>query len=93
VQLSVYAALLADDAQEAFFLALDNKQARAIALDESALADVGRAIERLKNIFSRLRSGAPLAAQGIESACRWCELQGLCRKQYWHEYRTTDSPA
>ncbi len=85
VQLPVYVLLLAGGVREAGYLSVDNKQARMVSLDEGALGEVGEAMARLQNIFSRLRSGAPLPAQGIDSACRWCELQGLCRKQYWHD--------
>jgi len=93
VQLPVYAALLEDDVQEAFYLAIDNRQVRRIGKDDGVLADVEQAIERLKNIFVRIRGEAPLVAQGTESACQWCELHGLCRKQYWHDDGTTDPAA
>lgn len=85
VQLPVYVLLLADDVHEAGYLSVDNGQALMVSLDEEALGETGEAMTRLQNIFSRLRAGAPLPAQGIDSACQWCELQGLCRKQYWHD--------
>ncbi len=85
VQLPVYVLLLAGGVREAAYLSVDSKQARLVSLDEGALGEVGEAMARLQNIFSRLRTGAPLPAQGIDSACQWCELQGLCRKQYWHD--------
>jgi ATP-dependent helicase/nuclease subunit B len=93
VQLPVYVLLLAGDVREAAYLSVDNKQARMVAMDQSALEDVEKAMTRLQNIFSRLRAGAPLPAQGVASACQWCELQGLCRKQYWHEDGTTNPAA
>lgn len=83
VQLPVYIALLSDDVQEAFFLALDRDDARPVPLDEQTLAEAKQSIERLRNIFARMHQGASFPAQGVEAVCRWCEMQGLCRKEYW----------
>jgi ATP-dependent helicase/nuclease subunit B len=83
VQLPVYAVLLAEGAQEALFLSLDGGQARSVSLDSQTLAEAGKAIERLRNIFARMREGGSFRAQGIDAVCRWCEMQGLCRKEYW----------
>lgn len=83
VQLPVYTALLGEQTCEALFLALDGRRAQAIALSDDATAEVGNAINRLAQIFARLHGGAQLPAQGIESECRYCEMSGLCRKQYW----------
>jgi ATP-dependent helicase/nuclease subunit B len=83
VQLPVYAALVGDETREAFFLALDGKQAQVIALDEEAFGEIGKAIARLAEIFARMRRGASLPAQGIEAVCHRCEMTGLCRKPYW----------
>jgi len=83
VQLPVYAALLGEQAHEALFLALEGERAQSVSLDESAKQEIGNAIERLAAIFSRLRSGAPMPAQGVDSACQFCEMAGLCRKKYW----------
>ena len=83
VQLPVYAALVGEQTREAFYLALDGKQAQAIAIGEDVLCEVDTAIDRLAEIFSRLRRGAPLPAQGVASVCERCELTGMCRKPYW----------
>jgi len=83
VQLPVYAALLGPETRQVFYLALDGKQAQAIAMDDDANSEIGKAIDRLADVFARLRGGAPLPAQGIESVCRHCEMSGLCRRQYW----------
>ncbi len=83
VQLPVYVALAGELTREAFFLALNGKEARTIPLGGSVSGEIGKTIDRLADIFSRLRAGAPLRAQGIESECRRCEMSGLCRKSYW----------
>ncbi len=83
VQLPVYVALLSNPVQEAFYLALDRDAVRPVALDENFLADAQQSIERLRAIFERMRHGAALPAQGVDAVCHWCEMQGLCRKEYW----------
>ena len=82
-QLPVYAVLLSDEAQEALFLSLDGGQARSVCLDSRTLAEAEQSIERLRDIFSRMHEGASFPAQGVDAVCRWCEMQGLCRKAYW----------
>jgi ATP-dependent helicase/nuclease subunit B len=83
VQLPVYVALLSDEVEEAFFLALDRSDARPVLLDEQTLAEAAQSIERLRNIFERMHKGESFPAQGVDTVCRWCELRGLCRKEYW----------
>jgi ATP-dependent helicase/nuclease subunit B len=83
VQLPVYAALLGEQTRQACYLALDDNQVRMISLEEETFSEITRAIERLANMFARLHGGAPLPAQGIDSTCHYCEMSGLCRKQYW----------
>ena len=38
---------------------------------------------RLQTLFTQLRSGAPLPANGVLSACAYCEMRGLCRQGSW----------
>jgi ATP-dependent helicase/nuclease subunit B len=83
VQLPVYAVLLGEQARQACYLALDDNQVRMIPLEEAAFSEIAHAIERLANMFARLHGGAPLPAQGVDSTCHYCEMSGLCRKQYW----------
>jgi ATP-dependent helicase/nuclease subunit B len=83
VQLPVYAALLGEPVEAALYLSLDRD-----ALGEVPIADdVGdtarAAIDRLRDIFAGLRGGALAPAQGIDAACEWCEMKGLCRRDYW----------
>ncbi len=39
--------------------------------------------ERAVTLLRAIEGGAPLPANGIESACRHCQVRGLCRKDYW----------
>ena len=41
--------------------------------------------ERAVTLLRAVEGGAPLPANGIESACRHCQVRGLCRKDYWSE--------
>jgi len=35
--------------------------------------------------MARIAAGEPLPALGEGSVCDWCEVRGLCRKDFWHE--------
>lgn len=83
VQLPVYAALQGGETREAFYLALERGQVQVAALSGELLQHAEKALERLQDVFVRIRAGAPLAAQGADFVCVRCEMRGLCRKQYW----------
>ena len=38
--------------------------------------------QRLSATFSAMHGGAALPAHGVESVCQWCEMSGLCRRDY-----------
>lgn len=81
VQLACYAH--AEGASEAAFVSIENGKVKSVAPphDVSDLARLN--IERLENVMARIRSGAGLPANGIEDACRHCEMRGICRKGEW----------
>lgn len=87
-----------EDCQLAFYglLAPEVEQGAWVALEDSegmkadravALPDYPEAVEWLARQIGedimRLRAGAALPAFGDESACRYCDARGLCRKGYW----------
>lgn len=39
---------------------------------------------RLLDLFGQMKSGAKLPANGVDDACAYCEMKGLCRKAEWH---------
>ena len=43
-------------------------------------------------LFNALYQGAPLPAQGSAQACEYCEMSGLCRKDYWNDMILTTAP-
>jgi ATP-dependent helicase/nuclease subunit B len=47
----------------------------------AALVDALRS--RLRADLQRMAAGAPLAALGNEVVCNWCEMRGLCRRDFW----------
>ena len=47
---------------------------------EVLVDDVGR---RLQSDLQRIADGAPLPALGAPAVCEYCEMRGLCRRDYW----------
>lgn len=87
VQLPVYAALAEAKHPEravsaAAYLAIEREKVKSVSLDAAEQAG-SKSVARLEAIFNALYAGAPLPAQGAESACRYCTMRGLCRKDYW----------
>jgi len=84
VQLPAYA-LLHGDARQAAYVALDDERIVAVAAgdeESSLMADAEAQGQRLSAAFSAMRAGAKLPAHGVDSVCRWCEMSGLCRRDY-----------
>lgn len=81
VQLACYG--YARAASAAAFVSLEGDKVLAIAPphDVAELAQLN--IARLGTVFEQMRSGTALPANGIETACAYCEMQGLCRKAEW----------
>ncbi len=84
VQLACYALLLGEMPQQAAFVAVDEKETRQVegGGDLAQLAEANR--ERLQAMFSAFYQGASLPAQGVAKVCEYCEMRGLCRKDYWN---------
>lgn len=84
VQLPAYA-LMHGNAVVAAYVALDDDNIVAVASgdDENPLmAEAAAQGRRLSQAVSALHAGAPLSAHGVDSVCQWCEMSGLCRKDY-----------
>ncbi|MDP5239987.1 PD-(D/E)XK nuclease family protein [Uliginosibacterium sp. 31-16] len=81
VQLAFYTLLQGTRIAEAAYVALDGNELGAAPLDApeeraAALQDC------ITESFNALHAGAGLPAQGTAGACQYCEMRGLCRKEW-----------
>lgn len=82
VQLPVYALLLEEAAVEAAFVPVD-EEGEIKAVPQEDIHALSQAVGlRLRELFDGLYRGAALPAQGGDQACAYCEMSGLCRKDY-----------
>lgn len=82
VQLASYAAM--SESAEATFVALDDSKAVVNVQPEQAMDELAAlSLARLKEIFSQLRAGTTLPANGVDKSCEYCAMKGLCRKGWW----------
>lgn len=86
VQLPSYA-LLADEVTRVGYLLLDGPRVRTGAeLEGAALAELTAGVRaRLVQLAEDIRSGAGLPAWGDKATCRYCEMDGLCRRPVWEQ--------
>jgi len=83
VQLPVYALLLDDAVAEAAFVCLDRDKTEAVVFPDDLGELSQQVLQRLRELFGEMHHGAPLPAQGADEMCGYCEMRGLCRKDYW----------
>lgn len=84
VQLASYAAM--SESAEAAFVALDDSKAVVNVQPEQSMDEMAAlSLARLKEIFSQLRAGTTLPANGVDKACEYCAMKGLCRKGWWEQ--------
>lgn len=81
VQLAFYGLLTG--AAEAAYLVLDEDKPGELSLPGELAETVRLEEERLRATLTGVRDGAALTAQGVDSVCAWCEMRGLCRRDYW----------
>lgn len=82
VQLAVYTVLQGEAVAEAAYVALDDEHIDALSLDDPQVQALAHR-ERLIAIFDVLHAGAGMPANGVDAVCTWCEMRGLCRRDYW----------
>jgi ATP-dependent helicase/nuclease subunit B len=81
VQLACYAHVY--EADEAAFISIEKDKVIAVAPPQD-VAELAQAnIERLLAVFAQMRLGAAMPAHGVDEACVYCEMRGLCRKSEW----------
>ncbi len=81
LQLSFYALLEGEGVTETAYLALD-EDVPAVFPQPDPQASAHALQVLVSDVFPALHAGAPLPAHGDESACRYCEMRGLCRKDW-----------
>jgi ATP-dependent helicase/nuclease subunit B len=84
VQLPVYALLWGGPVAAALFLSVERGggvKEVPLGTEIAQLADATR--ERLGTMVDALYNASPLVAQGIDAVCQYCEVRGLCRRNYW----------
>ena len=81
VQLACYTLLQGVQVSEASYVGLDGDKPAELLLAEAQ--EMARAQgARLVATIEALRAGSELPAHGAEAACAWCEMRGLCRKDF-----------
>jgi ATP-dependent helicase/nuclease subunit B len=84
VQLPVYALLWGGPVAAALFLSVERGggvKEVPLGTEVAQLADATRV--RLGTMVDALYNASPLVAQGIDAVCQYCEVRGLCRRNYW----------
>jgi ATP-dependent helicase/nuclease subunit B len=82
VQLACYA--YAYEAADAAFVSIENGAVKLVEPkhDVPQLAQLNA--ERLVQVMGNIRGGSGLPANGIDQACIYCEMRGVCRKGEWN---------
>jgi ATP-dependent helicase/nuclease subunit B len=76
--------LLEGGADCATFVALELTKGKTGDAEAERYAEWQQVLEQhIKATMSAIQQDAPLPANGIESACQYCEVRGLCRKGAW----------
>ncbi|MDB5807284.1 MAG: ATP-dependent helicase/deoxyribonuclease subunit [Betaproteobacteria bacterium] len=82
VQLAVYALSQAEQGEcSASFVSVDGEAVRTVPANPNHLPE--DEWRRIAQLFGDLRGGAGMPANGIEAACNYCEMRGLCRRDIW----------
>lgn len=85
-QLLFYAALLDNPVTEALYLRLDDDTLPTTRADGEQLTELIRVCrERLVTVLTAVAASAPLPAWGDRQTCAYCEVEGICRKEMWHD--------
>jgi len=82
VQLAVYALSQAEQGEcSASFVSVDGEAVQTVPANPEHLPE--DEWRRVTTLFGALRAGAGMPANGIEAACNYCEMRGLCRRDVW----------
>lgn len=88
VQLACYVSVR--DADGAAFVSLEGNVAEVAppptSTTEDAMRELARLnMSRLQSVYTQMRGGTALPANGVDAACSYCEMRGLCRQGSWED--------
>jgi ATP-dependent helicase/nuclease subunit B len=82
-QMAFYAALLPNDTLRALYLHVGERDGT-VACEQTEIVQARDALlEGLQTDMQAIAQGAALPALGEGSACDFCQVRGLCRKEFW----------
>ena len=67
------------------YVSLDDERVLAVSAGDEEVALMAAADaqgQRLQTVVASIYAGARLPAQGVDNVCQWCEMRGLCRRDY-----------
>jgi ATP-dependent helicase/nuclease subunit B len=83
-QLAFYALLSPGQVSEVGYLHMDNDGIKTRSATGDAVTELAKKCEaRLRTMIEALYHGEALPAWGDTLTCRYCKLEGLCRKEMW----------
>ncbi|MDE2428819.1 MAG: PD-(D/E)XK nuclease family protein, partial [Burkholderiales bacterium] len=83
-QLPFYGLLSEQAVESASYVALELAQGKAGEVVASDFTEWTEALaQSIKESMQAIQGGAALPAQGVETACQYCDMRGLCRKGAW----------
>jgi ATP-dependent helicase/nuclease subunit B len=83
-QLAFYGLLSDAPVEHAHYVALELKNKKTGDVEAADYAMWQDALRhRIGSTMVAIKQGAPLAANGIEVSCQYCDVRGLCRKGAW----------
>jgi ATP-dependent helicase/nuclease subunit B len=86
VQLPSYALLTGKPPARVEYLQVDGRIRSGACLEGAALTSLAGSVkQRLIDVLAAIEAGAALPAWGDADSCRYCEMDGLCRRQAWLE--------
>ncbi|MFO0523026.1 MAG: PD-(D/E)XK nuclease family protein, partial [bacterium] len=93
VQLPAYVLLAGARARETLFLSIHGEAVEPLPGEGDPLPAAQANLERLGRLVDRMHAGTPLPANGIDEACEYCDMRGLCRRDHWDPRPPQAEPA
>lgn len=82
-QLPFYALLSGADTPRAAYVNVSEREGTSLHEPPDLLLLAEQLYEGMQSDISRISQGEPLLALGEGAVCDWCEVRGMCRKDFW----------